>query len=56
MIDLAASRDLAHLPDGVSAQAAVYTDHFAHVSVMRKVPVMRRSPGNCRREWLAVPL
>jgi hypothetical protein len=80
------SRDLAHLPDGVSAQAAVYTDHFAHVSVMRKVllphpvkgqdrgsppgqsshkplpdqawrlnPVMRRSPGNCRREWLAVP-
>lgn len=37
MIDLAASRDLAHLPDGVSAQAAVYTDHFAHVSVMRKV-------------------
>lgn len=37
MIDLAASRDLAHLPDGVSAQATVYTDHFAHVSVMRKV-------------------
>ncbi|HBR6863391.1 TPA: HlyD family secretion protein [Klebsiella aerogenes] len=37
MIDLAASRDLAHLPDGVSAQAAVYTDYFAHVSVMRKV-------------------
>ncbi|MDA3992669.1 HlyD family secretion protein [Klebsiella aerogenes] len=37
MIDLAASRDLAHLPDGVSAQSAVYTDHFAHVSVMRKV-------------------
>lgn len=37
MIDLAANRDLAHLPDGVSARAAVYTDHFAHVSVMRKV-------------------
>ncbi len=37
MIDPAASRDLAHLPDGVSARAAVYTDHFAHVSVMRKV-------------------
>ena len=37
MIDLAASRDLAPLPDGVSAQAAVYTDHFANVSVMRKV-------------------
>ncbi|MDQ9669675.1 hypothetical protein RF033_19035, partial [Serratia marcescens] len=37
MIDLAANPDLAHLPDGVSAQAAVYTGHFEHVSVMRKV-------------------
>lgn len=25
------------LPDGVSAQVAIYTDHFAHVAVMRKV-------------------
>ncbi len=37
MIDLAANPDLDHLPDGVSAQAAVYTGHFEHVSVMRKV-------------------
>ena len=25
------------LPDGIYAQVAVYSDHFAHVSVMRKV-------------------
>ena len=25
------------LPDGVSAQVAIYTDHFAHVAVMHKV-------------------
>ena len=25
------------LPDGVSAQVAIYTDHFSHVAVMRKV-------------------
>lgn len=37
MIDLAASPALEGLPDGVSAQAAVYTDHFAHLSIMRKV-------------------
>ncbi len=26
-----------HLPDGISAQVAIYSDHFAHLSVMRKV-------------------
>lgn len=25
------------LPDGIYAQVAVYSDHFTHVSVMRKV-------------------
>lgn len=29
--------DVDALPDGIYAQIAVYSDHFAHVSVMRKV-------------------
>lgn len=29
--------DSYNLPDGVSAQVAIYTDHFGHLSVMRKV-------------------
>ena len=29
--------DAYNLPDGVSAQVAIYTDHFGHLSVMRKV-------------------
>ena len=37
LIDLDPHPEVKHLPDGVSAQAAVYTDYFAHVSIMRKV-------------------
>ncbi|HCI4222840.1 TPA: hypothetical protein NO519_004879, partial [Klebsiella quasipneumoniae subsp. quasipneumoniae] len=37
LIDLDPHPEVEHLPDGVSAQAAVYTDYFAHVSIMRKV-------------------
>ncbi|MBM7298151.1 hypothetical protein JTY69_05955 [Escherichia coli] len=29
--------DIDALPDGIYAQVAVYSDHFSHVSVMRKV-------------------
>ena len=29
--------DSYNLPDGVSAQVAIYTDHFGHLAVMRKV-------------------
>ncbi|HBX7952407.1 TPA: hypothetical protein MIG92_04395 [Klebsiella pneumoniae] len=28
---------LSALPDGIYAQVALYSDHFTHVSVMRKV-------------------
>ena len=37
LIDLDPHPEVEHLPDGVSAQAVVYTDYFAHVSIMRKV-------------------
>ena len=33
----AADADVEALPDGIYAQVAVYSDHFSHVSVMRKV-------------------
>ena len=36
-IELDENADLSALPDGIYAQAAVYSDHFSHVSVMRKV-------------------
>lgn len=36
-IELDDNADLNALPDGIYAQAAVYSDHFSHVSVMRKV-------------------
>ena len=29
--------DAYNLPDGVSAQVAIYTDHFGHLAVLRKV-------------------
>jgi multidrug resistance efflux pump len=37
MIDLEPTADLDKLPDGVTAQTAVYTEHFEHLSIMRKV-------------------
>lgn len=37
LIDLEPNADVDALPDGIYAQVAVYSDHFAHVSVMRKV-------------------
>lgn len=37
MIDLDPTADLDKLPDGVTAQTAVYTEHFEHLSIMRKV-------------------
>jgi multidrug resistance efflux pump len=37
MIDLDPVPDLDKLPDGVTAQTAVYTEHFEHLSIMRKV-------------------
>ena len=37
LIDLDPNADVDALPDGIYAQVAVYSDHFAHVSVMRKV-------------------
>ncbi|WP_413478503.1 HlyD family secretion protein [Serratia proteamaculans] len=37
MIDLDPTADLGKLPDGVTAQTAVYTEHFEHLSIMRKV-------------------
>ncbi|EPA9112742.1 HlyD family secretion protein [Serratia liquefaciens] len=37
MIDLDPVPALDKLPDGVTAQAAVYTEHFEHLSIMRKV-------------------
>ncbi|ATM94623.1 putative hlyD-family protein [Yersinia frederiksenii] len=37
VIELAPSSEIDTLPDGIFAQVAVYSDHFTHVSVMRKV-------------------
>ncbi|CAI1018666.1 HlyD family secretion protein [Serratia fonticola] len=37
VIELEPNADVDALPDGIFAQVAVYSDHFAHVSVMRKV-------------------
>lgn len=37
VIDLAPDKDVDALPDGIFAQVAVYSDHFTHVSVMRKI-------------------
>ena len=36
-IELDPNDDIDALPDGIYAQVAVYSDHFRHVSVMRKV-------------------
>ena len=36
-IELDPAIDAYQLPDGVSAQVAIYTQHFSHVAVMRKV-------------------
>lgn len=36
-IELDPNAEVDALPDGIYAQVAVYSDHFAHVSVMRKV-------------------
>ena len=36
-IELDDAIDAYNLPDGVSAQVAIYTDHFGHLSVLRKV-------------------
>jgi multidrug resistance efflux pump len=37
VIELEPNADVDSLPDGIFAQVAVYSDHFTHVSVMRKV-------------------
>lgn len=37
IIELSPDAEVDALPDGIYAQVAVYSDHFAHVSVMRKV-------------------
>lgn len=37
VIELIPNDDVDALPDGIFAQVAVYSDHFSHVSVMRKV-------------------
>lgn len=37
VIELAPNAQVDALPDGIFAQVAVYSDHFSHVSVMRKV-------------------
>lgn len=37
VIDFEEDEYLAKLPAGVSGQAAIYTEHFSHVAVMRKV-------------------
>ena len=37
VIELAANPEVDALPDGISGQVAIYSDHFSHVSVMRKV-------------------
>ncbi len=35
-----------HLPDGISAEVAVYSDHYHHVAVMRKVLLRMKSWQN----------
>jgi multidrug resistance efflux pump len=37
LIELEANAQVESLPDGIYAQVAVYSDHFSHVAVMRKV-------------------
>lgn len=37
IIELTPNSEIDALPDGIFAQVAVYSDHFTHVSVMRKV-------------------
>ncbi|BCG09443.1 HlyD family secretion protein [Buttiauxella agrestis] len=37
VIELEPNQQVDDLPDGIFAQVAVYSDHFTHVSVMRKV-------------------
>ncbi|MDW5501543.1 HlyD family secretion protein [Pseudomonas lundensis] len=37
VIELAPNSELDELPDGIFSQVAVYSDHFTHVAVMRKV-------------------
>jgi len=37
IIELNPNQDVDTLPDGIFAQVAVYSDHFTHVSVMRKI-------------------
>ncbi|MCS2148783.1 MULTISPECIES: HlyD family secretion protein [Scandinavium] len=37
LIELAPNTQVESLPDGIYAQVAVYSDHFSHVAVMRKV-------------------
>jgi len=37
LIELAPNAQVESLPDGIFAQVAVYSDHFSHVAVMRKV-------------------
>ena len=35
-----------HMPDGVSAEVAVYSDHFRHVAIMRKILLRMKSWQN----------
>ena len=44
-IELDPNADVDSLPDGIYAQVAVYSDHFSHVSVMRKVLL-------CMTSWM----
>lgn len=37
VIELTPNAEVDALPDGIYAQVAIYSDHFSHVSVMRKV-------------------
>lgn len=37
LIELQPSEEVDSLPDGIYAQVAVYSDHFEHLSIMRKV-------------------
>ncbi|MEO3991460.1 HlyD family secretion protein [Pseudocitrobacter cyperus] len=37
LIEIAPGTDVDALPDGIYAQVAVYSDHFEHLSIMRKV-------------------
>jgi hypothetical protein len=36
-LKLAPGQDMPDMPLGIGAQAAVYTEHFHHVAIMRKV-------------------